>query len=501
MSALPFSIFRMVQGLTFPRSSKICIFGPWDGRDFSTTHTLQTEVSAETDIVIVSATHENIEVLLKRANHIDFRFNLIIASKIKTEVERQMEGVSNTLFETKEGCIGLILNQFAQPSYLLDCIERGMNFDLDDPLAFLPEMDLSKWKQIRNEIQFDSPEGLVTFRVPDDFSLVRTSPDLLWTVESVLLSPWYTKYSTEWVPTRRPGRIPGLSFSGGIDSTAALCLMPENTILLYMERNFDSMIKHANALHFLDELKREGRTTLSTPSNHEFIRTKHEKNQGFSTDYACMAHLILLADYFDLDAAGTGMPLENSYFFHGSSVRDFSKTRFWKSNSAIFRFLGLPLYQPVAGCSEVLTNKIVKEANLHELAKSCLRSEIIGKTCEQCWKCFRKNIFNQQTWKMSNEISTFLSKRPLKQGIATLFALQQIMKTKGKIPEEANDLLPVIETDLSFLDEYWGPSMDLLPNKYREFTSEKLSGYASPMSRDLYEIDTDVLTLLRGEGV
>ena len=499
MSMLPFSIFRMVQGLTFPHNSKICIFGPWEAGDFSTTHCIQTEVTAETDIVIVSTKHESIEDLLKKVKHVDFRFNLIIASKIKAEVEHQVEGLSDTLFESKEGCIGLIFNQFAQPSYLRDCIERGINIDLDDPLAFLPNLDLSKWKQIRNEIQFDSPEGLVTFRVPEDFSLVRTSPDLLWTIESVLLSPWHTKYSTEWVPTRRPGRIPGLSFSGGIDSTAALCLMPENTILLYMERNFESMIKHANALYFLDELKREGRTTLSIPSNHEFIRTKHGKNPGFSTDYACMAHLILLADYFDLDAAGTGMPLENSYFFHGTIVRDFSNARFWKSNSAIFRFLGLPLYQPVAGCSEILTNNIVKETKLHDLAKSCLRSEIIGKTCEKCWKSFRKNIFNQRAWEMSNEISTFLSKRPLKQGIATLFALQQIMKKQGKIPEEAKDLLSVIETDLSFLRDYWGPSLDLLPDKYREFTSEKLSGYASPMSRNLYEIDKDVLTLLRGE--
>ena len=499
MSTLPVSIFRMVQGLTFPRCSEICIFGPWDVRDFSTTHTLQTDVTAETDIVIVSATHDDIEDLLKRVKQIDFRFNLIIVSKIKAEVEHQMEGISYTLFETKEGCIGLILNQYARTSYLRNCIEQGLSIDLDDRLAFLPEMDLSKWTQNRNEIQFDSPEGLVTFWVPDDFSLVRTSPDLLWTIEMVLLSPWHTKYSTDWVPTRRPGRYPGLSFSGGIDSTAALCLMPENTILLYMERNFESMIRHENALHFLDELRREGRNTISIPSNHEFIRTNHDKNPGFSTDYACMAHLILLADYFDLDAAGTGMPLENSYFYHGSTVRDFSKTQFWKSYSAIFRFLGLPLYQPVAGCSEILNNNIVKESNLQGLAKSCLRSEIIGKTCEQCWKCFRKNIFNQQSWKMSNEISTFLRKRPLKQGIATLFALQCIMKTNGNIPEEADDLLPILETDLSFLEEYWAPSLELIPEKYREFTTKKLKNYSVPMSRDLYKFDTCVLSLLRGE--
>ena len=40
-----------------------------------------------------------------------------------------------------------------------------------------------------------------------------------------------------------------------------------------------------------------------------------------------MAHLILVAD-FDLDASGTGMPLENAYFFHGSQVRNFKGNKF-----------------------------------------------------------------------------------------------------------------------------------------------------------------------------
>lgn len=499
MTALPFSIFRLVQGLMYPHKANICIYGPWDTRDFSTTHFIQMEVTTETDLVVAISTHENIQTLLDCVNHVDFKFNLIIASKVQQEIVSLIGEHDYTFFETREACLGLIQNKFAKPSYIRRCIEHGIEIDLDDRLSFLPNLDLSKWTQQNNEIRFDSPEGLVTFRVPNDFSLARTSPDLLWTIEILLLSPWYEIYDSEWIPTRRPGRLPGLSFSGGIDSTAALCLMPENTILLYLERNFESMIKHDNALHFLNELKKDGWTALSIKSNHEFIRANHNKNPGFSTDYACMAHLILLADYFDLDAAGTGMPLENSYFYHGSVLRDFSETYFWKSYSVMFNYLGLPLYQPVAGCSEVLNNEIVKKSKFQKLAKSCLRSDIVGETCERCWKCFRKNIFNQKSWEMSREISTFLSKRPLKQGVATLFALQSILKTEGSVPKEAEDLIPILNHDLSFLQQFWEPSLALLPEKYHVYTTNKINQFAKPMHEDLFEFSRQVLSQLRGE--
>ena len=76
-----------------------------------------------------------------------------------------------------------------------------------------------------------------------------------------------------------------------------MCLMPNNTRLLYLERNFDSMIKHENAHRFIDLLKKRAEK-LSLSSQ---IMKKSEpsitKIRGFSTDYACMAHLILVADF------------------------------------------------------------------------------------------------------------------------------------------------------------------------------------------------------------
>ena len=100
---------------------------------------------------------------------------------------------------------------------------------------------------------------------------------------------------------------------------------------------------------------------------------------------------------------------------------------------------------------------------------------------------------------MSPEISKFLSKRPLKQGLATLYALQMMETSNDKIPNEAEDLISILDFDLSFLHDYWEPSLNLLPEKYREITTVKLNQIASPMSKNLLTIDVNLLTALRGE--
>ena len=498
--SLPYSIFKIVQGLCYPRRTNVFSYGPWDTSDFSTSQNIQNDLTPETDIVIIPHEHEQLEYVLSRSSHIDYKFQIIISSYDRLDLITRLKEIDHAIISSIDGYYAVILHKFAKNSYLGDYIRQGIELDIDQDSFFLPDFDYSKWSQNDKTVTFDSPEGQIDFTVPSSFSLARTSKDLLWIIESVLLSPWHKKYNQPWVPTRRPGNRPGLSFSGGIDSTAALCLMPKDTILLYMERNFESMIKHENAHYFISELEKMGRTVINVQSNHESIRTNYGKNPGFSTDYACMAHLILLADFLDLDSAATGMPLENTYFFHGSSVRDFAESRFWKSYSPMFNYAGLSLYQPVAGCSEIINSQIVKDSPYEHLASSCLRSPNVGMKCETCWKCFRKNIFSNQSWSMSSEISTFLGKRPLKQGLATLYALQIIFQADNNLPPEAKDLQPIIDTDLSFLKHYWPPYIELIPIKYRQFTHDKIREHATPMNINLLAMKENVLSVLRGES-
>ena len=499
MKALPYSIFKVVQGLCFPKKAQILSLGQWDTTDWESSQIIVNELTTDTDIVIIPYEHEKTIEILNRYNHIDYRFHIIFFAFEREIIVHVLNDLKFSIIKSKNSYIGVVLHKYGNKSFLSEKIENNDFIDIDDPAFFLPGFVLENWSQQGNKVFFNSPETQVEFIVPIDFSLSRTSLDLLWAVEHVLLSPWHDKYDFNWVPTRRPGQTPGLSFSGGVDSTAAMCLMPENSLLFYMERNFESMIQHDNAHRFISHLQNLNREVIIIKSNHEQIRTHHGKNAGFSTDYACMAHMILVADYYDLDAAATGMPLENSYFFHGSIIRDFGKSSFWKKYSPMFSYLGIPLYQPVAGCSEILNNTIVSSYGLSEFATSCLRSRVQGSTCNSCWKCFRKNIFNGLEWSMSPEISTFLSKRPLKQGIATLYALQLIHKENKPLPEETSDLATLINEDLTFLNYYWGPSLELLPLKYRRITEEKLFHVSAEMDFDLYSFDKRIEQTLRGE--
>ena len=58
------------------------------------------------------------------------------------------------------------------------------------------------------------------------------------------------------------------------------------------------------------------------------------------------------------------------------------------------------------------------------LSLACVRISR-GKPCGACWKCFRKNTLAGYDFEFSNEITTFLQKRPLKQAASTLYSIKK----------------------------------------------------------------------------
>ena len=341
------------------------------------------------------------------------------------------------------------------------------------------------WSAINNTLIFTWKEHEVFFEMPHDWSIEETHSDLFQLAHHLMVEPWDKSAMKHWNPTRKPGWRPGLAFSGGIDSAAAMALMPEETVLLYNERTgIPGQLNHTNAFRFFEKITTDtGRIVHRVPSNHEQLRALQGKSVGFSTDYACALQVILLADYFGLDSVATGMPLENSYLFHGYKYRDFATSWFWKRYAPMFESVGLPLYQPVVGCSEVINLKIAIASGWDGWAQSCLRSSRGGEVCGGCWKCFRKNTLQGQPFVMSNEITTFLSKEPLKQAASTLYSIQKGGHSKEgvHIPSKFPHLSPYLELDFSFLERYHAESLELIPKKYREFTENRLNGFAMPM--------------------
>lgn len=343
------------------------------------------------------------------------------------------------------------------------------------------------WRLNNSRLIFTWRKQSIFFEMPEDWTIEGTHEDLFRLAHYVLVSPWDNSVLEGWLPSRKAGWRPGLAFSGGIDSAAALALMPSSTVLIYNERTgIKGKLNHTNALRFFEELKSsEQREVIRIKSNHESIRMHDGKMPGFSTDYACAVQVILLADYFGLDSIGTGMPLENTYLWHGYKYRDFSKSWFWRHHGKLFSDVGLALYQPVAGCSEIINMKICEEKGWLGWAQSCLRSNIPGEVCGKCWKCFRKNSLLGVPYTLKGEIETFLSKRPLKQAASTLYSMQKggLSKEGIEVNDLFDDLKPLLEKDLTFLEKHYPPALELIPMRYRNFTIGVLSTFVDAMTK------------------
>ena len=343
-----------------------------------------------------------------------------------------------------------------------------------------------RWKQKGDMLFFDSGTREISFKMPKGWKITETHPDLFRITHHFLCSPWEANILDGWIPSRRKGWRPGLAFSGGVDSTACMELMPPETLLFYHQRNgFESNLDHSNAFRFIDKLRNDGKQTVVVKSNHEQIRLDHEKSAGFSTDLAGAIHVILLADYFELGAVAMGMPLENSYLFHGHKGRNFNESSYWKTYSSILQKAGLDLLLPTVGASEIINQKIVELSDYDDYAESCLRSKQEGRVCGKCWKCFRKNSLKGKEVLIQGEIEKFLQKRPLKQAISTLYAIQRLPKAQqDTIKEKYPDLVLLLDDDYSMFERYFPSFVEIIPESYRLEILEKIAAVAEPMTQE-----------------
>jgi len=337
-----------------------------------------------------------------------------------------------------------------------------------------------QFKQNGRIVQMYSPCGKVSWLMPKDYDLSDTHEDLLRVCAHVLLKPMSKHLLEGWVPSRKAGSRPGLALSCGIDSVAALLIMPKNTVALHHRRAFSSMIKHSNADITMDALKNEKKWVIdSIISDHEVLRTTLGKPIGFSTDFATCAHLILLADYYDLDSIAMGMPIDNTYLRKGAVFRNFIEERHvWIYWSKIFNSIGLAYNSPLAGISQAGALKIVKEGGFTKYVNSCLRGKD-GDGCGSCWKCFHKNgVLGRAFDPTVGEIDIFLQKRPLKTAVHVTWVLQ-----KFDLFHLVPDLKYLEDLDLSWWEKYYPPALNLLPEKYLQIQKNSIEKYLKPMPK------------------
>ena len=331
-----------------------------------------------------------------------------------------------------------------------------------------PDEISSNFVQEGNLLWMKTPNVWVYWEMPSGFELENTSPALLELAAELLLGPWVKSTKKPFSSKRGFGKNYSLSFSGGTDSTAAMLLMPENTILAYHQRDYDSMIDHRNALNLIEHIKKY-RDVFVIKSNHEGIRKTYAKPNGFSTDYASGVHLVLLSDYLDLKGIAFGLVIENGWLMKGAKYRNFAETNHWKYWSKRFNDAGLHLVLPVNMISEAGCMKICHSNKIGQYLNSCIRGDGEG-GCEKCWKCFHKNgPLGRKIDVTSHEISTYLQKRPLRTAMHALWAIKK-MNLEHLVP----DLKTQLQQDFSWWEDYYPPGLELLPIELRETVENKL---------------------------
>ena len=185
---------------------------------------------------------------------------------------------------------------------------------------------------------------------------------------------------------------PALSFSGGVDSMAALALMPEETVCVFLEREMKkkSLYNKDAPLRICKELSDLGREIFVIPSDLEYLRDP----VGFPVDVANSAPAVLISELMDFNSIGFGTILESAYGIGHERYRHYPDGNHFTTWGTLFRGAGIPLNLVVAGLSEVCTSDLMIRHPLGELAQSCIRGDW-GNPCKNCWKCFRKIMLDK----------------------------------------------------------------------------------------------------------
>jgi len=291
------------------------------------------------------------------------------------------------------------------------------------------------------------------------------------------------------LPPIRPR--PGLAFSGGADSTAALAVMPGNTVPVFMNRPMrkNSMYDSDAPIKNCDLLRQIGYDVKIIDCDLEYLRDP----VGFPSDLAHAIPLILLSGNLGIGSIAFGTILESAYGIGHEHYIDYPNGSHRRFYGTLLSAAGLEMSLPVGGVSEVGTAIIVETSALGSLAQSCIRGKK-GSPCMRCWKCFRKELLAlalspereidiEGMMRNSSEIQIRLSSYPISHENVITYSIQRIDISKFPSLRHLRNRLDT-KLDLGLLDCWYSPSQELVPDIYRLSVVEKIAKFMPTMSKD-----------------
>ncbi|MCP4446770.1 MAG: hypothetical protein GY811_15695 [Myxococcales bacterium] len=278
-----------------------------------------------------------------------------------------------------------------------------------------------------------------------------------------------------------------LSYSGGVDSTAALLVMPKETKLFFVDRIFPAgeerptKYNKEHALFACKYLSELGRDVYMVQSDFEYIRDP----VGVGVDLGFGIPALLLCDFANLGGLAYGMIAESAYRTGHAHFEDYVERSHYERWWSLFEAIDIPLTLPTAGMSEVATSKIVADSCHRGLAQSCVRGGVHS-PCMRCWKCIRKSLLDmaiaeddldsETLWEM---FSTPDAKRYL--GVPAIKHENVITWITSRYRGD-NELMLALKTKargdtlrVSWMEKWFPDAGELLPARYRQQIKEGIA--------------------------
>jgi len=311
------------------------------------------------------------------------------------------------------------------------------------------------------------------WRMPEGFAMPSNA--LLSLAEAVLFAPYGRRVQVE-PAARREDRLPGrvaVAYSGGIDSSAALRLLPD-PIPIYTQVS-KPVGRHVieNALLAVEEVG-----GISIVSNYDTLPLHFDQRRGFFGFAGFTVTAILLADHLNITTIADGNTIDTIYLFgeggHGTRYNPAG----YPHDLGLFRRAGLEYCAPCAGLTEVWTDLLTRD---RVFAMGCMRGSG-GKPCLQCPKCYRKSALRGTPIAVSPAAEHALGREPIRMLGALLWARDH----RGLRHPRLDD----VDKDISWTDKWYPRSIEFVPEDLREYFLGRLAHYGIAPLENLTPLET-----------
>jgi hypothetical protein len=398
-----------------------------------------------------------------------------------------------------------------------------------------------KFKQIGKEFRFDiavekgdKKKGVgqggseiefaaKSFKFVLPFAVSEPHPDLIAVTILTVVAPWVGKKLTlpravspklaqtvkeflninigpisQTVNPRKPGKVPSLSFSAGVDSTAASVILPENTVHLMNVRQDHSRLKRIDTGHDYSAALESMKSYPNAYAVYTDLEYVVAKVPQFPVWITLASQCLLLADHYKFNSVNFGTIMGSSYVHHGDTFHHHNRADY-RGWGAVFRVIGMSVSKPVVGLAEIGTNTIATNSMYKEVAISCAYGKF-QQPCMRCLKCFRKTLGTYATrkQKISKKVLMGFLKQPDVQafmlGTPPLYFQHIFMYSVTHLDIESIPAMKLFKQKILLTGlnpewcNYWYPkSLEQVYKPLRADVEKNIKKFMKPMSKRMQD--------------